>query len=271
MIACPASIIATGDYPPEAVRIRPVELPPLPAGFEDFVEAKWRREVELNPRLYPGAILSPAAIRVSAHEIALDCGLSDYRQFMGTTWPEVPEQVRRRALGQHAVTITSDGRLIVGVRSRTIDWGGLRAAMPAGRVQPDEGAPVEAILLEFGEEAGIGLAEIDSLRCIGALEDLTWGRRSYEIVYLAHVACSASEIVERAAAAEHSFEHDRIETHAWDRDTIGGLLTGDPASFTPIGFAGIGLALRHAFGDEALPEWEDEPATYEQYRALSDE
>lgn len=265
MIACPVSIVATGDYPPEAVRIRPVELPPLPAATEAFVEAKWRRELELNPRLYPGAILSPTAIRVAANGIEIDCGLSDYRQFMGTTWPEVPQALRRRALGQLAVTISSDERLIVGVRSRKIDWGGLRATVPGGRVQPDEGSPEEAILLEFREEAGIGADEIDSMRCIGVLEDLTWGRQNYEIVYLAHIGCTAGELAERAGAAEHSFEHDRIEMHAWDPATIANLLNSDPASFTPSGFGGIAMALRAAFGADAFPDWEVRPVTYGEY------
>ena len=153
MIACPVSVIATGDYEPGAIAIRRVALPELPAKIEEFIEAKWQREVELNPRLYSGPILSPAAIRISAEKIEIDCGVSNYRQFMGTTWPEIPERFRRKALGQMAVTVTSDNRLVIGVRSRSIDWGGLRHALPAGRVQPDEGTPEEAILLEFREEA----------------------------------------------------------------------------------------------------------------------
>ena len=268
MIACPASIVATGDYPPEAVRIRPVELPSLPAALEETVETKWQRELELNPRLYPGPILSPAAVRISEQEIELDCGLSDYRQFMGTTWPEVPENLRRRALGQLAVTITSDKQLVVGIRSGEIDWGGLRHAMPAGRVQPGEGAPAEAILIEFGEEAGIGANEIDSLRCIGVLEDLTWGRQNYEIVYVAHVACTANELIERAANAEHSFEHDRVEAHAWNPTAIAGLLNRDPAGFTPSGLGGIAVALRHEFGADAFPDWEVRPVSYEEYLGI---
>ncbi len=265
MTACPASILATADLAPSAVRIRPIELAPLPADIEDFVETKWRREVELNPRLYAGEILSPAAIDVSADGIEIDCGVSDYREFMGTTWPEVPEQLRRRALGQLAVTITRDDRLIVGVRSREIDWGGLRSAVPAGRVQPDEGTPQEAILLEYREETGIGPEEIESLRCIGVLEDRTLGRQNYEIVYLARVGCTAAELVERAASAEHSFEHDRIEAHSWDPHTIAELLSANPSAFTPAGFAGLAVALRHTFGGDALPEWEVKPVTYEAY------
>lgn len=265
MIACPASVLTTGDYPPGAVTIRLVELPPLPADLEDFVDRKWQREIELNPRLYAGPILSPAAIRISDDAIEIDCGVSDYRQFMGTTWPEMPERHRRRALGQLAVTITSDDHVIVGVRSRKIDWGGLRHAIPAGRVQPGEGTPEEAILLEFREEIGIGPDEIESLRCIGVLEDQTSGRQNYEIVYLAQVAISASELMERAEAAEHSFEHDRIEAHAWQRDTIAELLTADPAGFTPAGFAGLAVALRHAFGEDAFPEWHVRPMNYEHY------
>ena len=268
MIASPASIVATGDFRPDSVRIRPVDLPPLPADIEEFVETKWQRELELNPRLYAGAILSPAAVDVSDDGIEIVCGLSDYRQFMGTTWPEVPREFRRRALGQLAVTITSDDRLVVGIRSRDIDWGGLRSTIPGGRVQPDEGTPEEAILLELREEAGIGPNEIDSLRCVGVLEDLTWGRQNYEIIYLAHVACPAGELVERAAAAEHSFEHDRIETHAWDPITIADLLNSDPFGFTPSGFGGIALALRHAFGTEAFPEWTVREVTYEEYLGI---
>lgn len=265
MIACPVSVLTTGDYAPGAISIRRVELPELPAEFEGFVETKWRREVELNPNLYAGAILSPAAVRIAADQIEIDCGTSDYRQFMGTTWPEIPERFRRRALGQLAVTITNDQRLVVGVRSRQIDWGGLRHAMPAGRVQPDEGSPEQAILLEFREEAGIRPEEIASLRCVGVLEDRTSGRQNYEIVYLARVACSASEVVERANAAEHSFEHDRIEVYPWDRKTITELLIADPRSFTPAGFAGIAVALRRAFGTDAFPDWEVNPLTYEGY------
>ncbi|MDJ0910969.1 MAG: NUDIX hydrolase [Woeseiaceae bacterium] len=265
MIACPASVVATGDYAPGAIAIRRVDLPPLTSEVEDFVEAKWRREVKLNPRLYAGAILSPAAIHISTDRIEIDCGVSDYRQFMGTTWPEVPEPLRRRALGQLAVIVTSDERLVVGVRSKDIDWGGLRAVIPGGRVQPDEGTPEEAILIEFREEAGIGPDEIESLRCVGVLEDRTSGRQNYEIVYLARIGCSASELVDRASSAEHSFEHDRIEVYAWEQGTIADLLSSDPRRFTPSGFGGIALALRHAFGADAFPEWQSEPVTYEEY------
>ena len=265
MIACPACIVATGDYAPGAIRIRRVDLPVLPSEIDEFVETKWQREIELNPRLYAGAILSPAAIRISADGIEIDCGVSDYRQFMGTTWPDVPENLRRRALGQLAVTITSDDRLVVGVRSAVIDWGGLRAAIPGGRVQPDEGTPEEAIRLEFREETGIGPNEIESLRCVGVAEDLTLGRQNYEIVYLARVNCTASDIVKLAESAEHSYEHDRIEVYAWERDTIAELLCTDPSNFTPSGFAGIALALRHDFGADAFPDWEAKPITYEEF------
>ena len=121
------------------------------------------------------------------------------------------------------------------------------------------------MLLEFREETGIGPDEVESLRCVGVLEDLTSGRHNFEVVYLARIACPATELIERANAAEHSFEHDRIEAHAWQRDTIADLLTANPRSFTPAGFAGIAVALRQAFGADAFPEWKVEPVTYEAY------
>jgi 8-oxo-dGTP pyrophosphatase MutT (NUDIX family) len=189
------------------------------------------------------------------HRIIIECGETSYKDFMGSTWPDVPEKHRRLALGVLAVTLSSDNFLILGVRSPRIDWGTLRHVVPAGRMRPDEGSPHQAILKEYQEEAGLRPADLASLRCVGVLSDKTWGRLNMEIVYLSHSNLSAMEISQKSQQAASNWEHCQIEPFPWEPNQIRSLLLTDPAGYVPTGWAAVGLCLRRQFGLQAFPDW----------------
>ena len=57
--------------------------------------------------------------------------------------------------------------------------------------------------------------------------------------------------------------------YAWEPAIVADLLCTDPSKFTPSGFSGIAMALRHVFGSEAIPDWQVLPVAYEEYMGKS--
>ena len=257
-----ARVLGHGIFTRENIILDQIELPAFSQSAQDEIERIWAAELVLNPHLISGPLLVGQKLVVEGNDrIRLTCGLSNYKNFMGTTRQgQIPDEQRHRALGIMAMIQTADRCFILGVRSPKIDYGLLRHVVPAGRLRPGQD-PYSGILSEFREELGLGEEHITSLQCLGVVSDLTWGRLNYEFVFLAKTGLTSREVFEFALTAKSAAEHCQLE--AFPVHTLEDVLRFDPQGFVPTGWAGLKLcASYHFFSDF---DWEPVNQTYEEH------
>lgn len=273
MIEYPARLVARGAFEQSDIVVETIDLDPLPPWVEKLVEKRWEEELKRNPHLTSGPLLVAVGVSIisgddDSEQLKLTCGVSNYKNFMGTTHesvaPLIDERYWHRAIGVMAVTYTADNYIMLGIRSPTIDWGLLRHVVPAGRLKPSECDPFSGIIAEYEEELGIKPEEIKNLRCIGVVADETWGRLNYEFVFYGLINLTAAEIVERAKSAKSAGEHCQLEAIQAYQDFPDWLLRSDPSGFVPTGMAGFWLdAVEFEADDE--PFWTPAHRTYEEH------
>lgn len=263
----PVQMLAVGSFPEENIEMVRESASPLPMYVEEQISTLWGEELKANPNLYSGPMLVAREIDVmEGSRLRVHCIESEYKYFMGTTHESVaPLSVMHgfvhRAIGFLAVTITSDGYCMLGVRG-LIDWPTLRHVVPAGRLTPRQEHPYKGVRDEFKSELGLDETDILSFICVGVVADLTWRRLNYEFVFLARTALSFRKVMERARTAKSASEHVQLEPFPWNPYFLRELLLADPDGFVPTGFGGIALCLRHEFGPVAVPEWTPAHRTY---------
>src|SRR3989344_1183996 len=265
----PVRVVTTGCFQEGDIYMQKEELQPLPSDVAENIEAVWGQELERNPNLKPGPLLVARSVDVRVRSLHLRCGVSNYKNFMGTTHetvaPGIAEEHRHRAIGFLAVTITSDNCFLLGVRSPKIDWGNLRHVVPAGRLRPDEQDPFTGIRTEFKEELGLLPGEIQDLVCVGVVADETWGRLNYEFCFYATTPLTAWQVIQRARGAKSADEHCQLEPFPWSPEFVRNLLLADTNGFVPTGWAGIALCLWHSHGPNSCPLWTPVHRTYTEH------
>ena len=269
MIEYPVRIVVNGMFFPNEIVVEVSDFDALPDEVSFLVERRWKKELERNPRLTAGPLLAAKGVSVidDGTRLKLSCGVSNYKNFMGTTHesiaPFIDQGYWHRAIGMLAVTITSDGYFLMGVRSPTIDWGLLRHVVPAGRLKPSEHDPYNGIYAEYEEELGMTRDEIRDLVCIGVVEDLTWGRLNYEFVFVGRVDLTAAEVIARAKDAKSAGEHCQLEAFPNSFKYVRWWMDSDPNGFVPTGFGGLWLA----FSGTGIirPYWNAIHKTYEEH------
>lgn len=266
----PVQILAVGSFPEGNIEMVRESTNALPMDVEERISAVWGEELKTNPNLWSGPMLVARGIDVieGAH-LRVHCIESEYKYFMGTTHesvaPLIPDNEVHRAIGFLAVTITSDGYVMLGVRSPKIDWPTLRHVVPAGRLTPRQEHPYKGVRDEFKSELGLDEADIVSLTCLGVVADLTWRRLNYEFIFLARTVLSFRKVMERARSARSASEHCQLEPFPWNPYFLHYLLLVDPEGFVPTGFGGIALCLRQEFGSVVVPEWTPTHRTYTEH------
>ncbi|MEK7098905.1 MAG: hypothetical protein AAB916_00100 [Patescibacteria group bacterium] len=265
----PARVLITGSFPEEAIEMVHEDAPALSPEVTAKVNELWGAELKQNPHLFSGPMLVARALSRPPGRIRLHCMVSEYKNFMGTTHedvaPMLPDGQLHRAIGFLAATITSDGYVMLGVRSPKIDWPTLRHVVPAGRLTPAQEHPYKGIRDEFQSELGIGAADIVSLECIGIVADMTWRRLNYEFVFFAQTRLTFRQVIERAKTARSGTEHVQLEPFPASADFMNDLLMSDPDGWVPTGFAGLALCGYNRFDIKSFPWWIPAHRTYAEH------
>lgn len=271
MIEYPARIVARGTFEKSDIVVETIDLDPLPLEVEKLVEKRWDEELKRNPHLTPDPLLVAVDVSIipddgDGEQLKLICGVSNYKNFMGTTHesvaPFIDQRYWHRAIGVMSVTYTADDYIMLGIRSPKIDWGLLRHVVPAGRLKPSEHDPFSGIIAEYDEELGIKSKEIERLYCVGVVADETWGRLNYEFVFFGLVNLTVAEIVERAKSAKSAGEHCQLEAIPAYQVLPDWVIKSDPSGFVPTGMAGFWLETE---GDALDPFWTPIHRTYEEH------
>lgn len=261
-------VLLEGRWTAEQVEVVKEELEPLSPNVVERVEALWAEEVTRNPHLRPGPLLVAKSVDTvdDGARLRFACGESNYKNFMGTTHETVAQELAEgqihRATGIMAVLTTADQRAVIGVRSPKVDWPTTRHVAPAGRLRPADVHPFSGIRDEARTELGLDDATFSDPTCVGVVGDLTYGRLNTEFVFRARTLLTAEEVVAAAKAAKSANEHCWLEFWPWEASFVRELLLESHKEWVPTGWAGVAIALRSDFGEEAFPLWTPRGRTY---------
>ncbi len=159
--------------------------------IEASIERTWQAELSIaqarGRRLFNGELGRLDAHVVNGQSLRLLIGRTFYRDFMGTN-ASTDEEIRRAGpmflanpLGVSALVLTSDGRLLLGRRSREVTlhagylhtFGGMLEA--ADRRAEGDGAPYDVFgsaVRELCEELPVAPEDIERIKVIGLVRDV---------------------------------------------------------------------------------------------------
>ncbi|OGY37191.1 MAG: hypothetical protein A3E36_01160 [Candidatus Andersenbacteria bacterium RIFCSPHIGHO2_12_FULL_45_11b] len=247
------------------------DFDPLPAPQEAFVKAEVARVRQFDPG-FPAVskMLLAHNLKLEGNELRLTCGVSARKYMQATTQPAFVEQFGegsvRKGVSMLAVTITADNKLILGVRTPKTRYPIMRHCAPAGRLAAHENDPYNGIMAEYREELGMDREDLQSIACIGVVEDLVYGSLTYEFVFIGKTKLTARQVIERAKGAKSADEHPVLESLMWVPDYIcDDILLSEPDAWPPTGFAGVAMALEYEFGAGYRIDWEPNPMLYGNY------
>lgn len=247
------TIHQTGNWPQHAVRVSPVTSSRRNAPqVEALIESAWRDgQDRLGDRLFDGPMCRMESWRGERDALALELSLTSYRIFLGTNLmnPQLAESLGRDVManpvGVSTALQTRDGWLMFGRRNATVAYYPNRLHPFAGSIDPaDQSDVFAAARRELHEELGIEQEQIESIHCIGLVEDDVI--RHPELIFHTRVSLTRSQIESQVQADEHGGSAAIMAT----RQGIE-LALGDP-QFTPVGIATLLLFGRIGFGDEWL-------------------
>lgn len=253
------------------IEVQKQNFDPLPPEIEQRVNALWDERKIFDPVIPDTKMLLAHNVWRNGNMLGVTCGPSSRKYFTGTTHEDIASCANgryvRRSVAMQAITITSDHCVLLGVRTPKTGYPLQRHTVPGGRLQVDEIDPLNGIVVEYKEELGLEQDEIHDLKCIGLVSDLVYGFMSYEFIFMAQTKLTARQLITRALTAVSANEHPVLEVFPWNPDFIReNVLLPEPTCFPPTGFAGLVMALRHNFGNQAaIPWWEPTPISYQEF------
>jgi 8-oxo-dGTP pyrophosphatase MutT (NUDIX family) len=244
------------------VHVVPTEFPTLPPELQAEVDARWEAIEKADPGIPNTPLINGQFVTRHTYDLMLRCGSSNRKMFMCTTeMPTLPPEYVHRSVAQCAVTTTRDNMLIIGIREVRTAYPNARHVAPAGRLEVSEKTPLQGVYAEYEEELGLRQSDVE-VRCIGVVSDQVLRMGSIQFIYRGITNLTAHELLERAAHAKSATEYVHLEVFPWNPDFLRKhVLLPYPRRFVPDGFAGIALALREDFGNDAFPDWEVETGT----------
>lgn len=179
-------IDVAGHFTRQQVEIHWADQPrPTDAATERAIEETWQAQSELarpaQRKLYNGQLCR--LVNYSGGQmLSLTVGPVTYREFVGTNlfnarlrYSQGPE-VLANPLGVSAAVTTTDGFIVLALRSNRVAFHANRIHPIGGMVQPPSPAsppphPYDAMLTELTEETGMAADRVRQMLCLGMVRD----------------------------------------------------------------------------------------------------
>ncbi|HEX3357421.1 MAG TPA: hypothetical protein VHS31_10660 [Tepidisphaeraceae bacterium] len=217
-----------------------------------MIESAWQRgKARLGEHLFDGPMCRMEGWRARGDALELTLSETSYRIFYGTNLMNAEAmaqygcEVMANPVGVSTALLTSDGYLLFGRRNATVAYHPNRVHPFAGTLEPRDGDDCfSAVERELQEELKLSAAEIESLRCIGIIEDEAI--KHPELIFQAKVRSTRQQIESQLQRDEHGGSV-AIQN---GRPAIGSALAD--VEFTPVALGTLLLFGRESFGDEWL-------------------
>ena len=152
-------------------------------GIAAQIAAEWttrlRQAEDVGAELFDGPLVRLVSWSVDKGELRLELQPTGYKDFVGTNLrdPSLPPAKRADPLGNSAMVVTSDGKIILGHRSNKVFGHSGCLHCIGGHVEPDRhlaGGRIdtfEAIADEVTEELNVERSQIREIICMGLVRD----------------------------------------------------------------------------------------------------
>jgi 8-oxo-dGTP pyrophosphatase MutT (NUDIX family) len=242
----------TGNWPRGAVRATTIpSTRRIVPEVESLIESSWcKGQARLGDRLFDGPMCRLESWSATRDSLELRLSPTSYRIFLGTNLSNEPLaekfgiDVLANPVGISSVLLTRDGWLLYGRRNASVAYYPDRVHPFAGALEASDLADVfGAVERELNEELKIDPSDIESVRCIGMVEDQTI--RQPELVFHTRTHLTRSQIEQQIQTEEHrgsvAIESRRVAVER---------ALADPGEFTPVAIATLLLFGNDVFGAE---------------------
>jgi 8-oxo-dGTP pyrophosphatase MutT (NUDIX family) len=247
------SIWITGSWSRGAVHItRAPSTRRIVSEVEAIIESTWQKgKARLGDHLFDGPMCRMEHWRKTGDSLELSLSETSYRIFYGTNLmnagalSQYGREVMANPVGVSTALQTSDGYLLFGRRNARVAYHPNRVHPFAGTLEPRDGEDVfSAVERELHEELKITAVEIESIRCIGIVEDDVI--KHPELIFHASVRLTREQVESQLQRDEHggSVAIQNL------RGAIGNALADE--QFTPVAMGTLLLFGREGFGDDWL-------------------
>ena len=234
-------------YDPEA------RLPLSPAELADTDQA-WAEALKTRKRLQDLPLYRLLAARVEADSLALDLGLTGYKEYIGTNvrppaWALAdPEGKMSKPIAVSAVAVSKDGKVFLQARAEGVGErdAGRWHITPSGHIHPPQ-TVLEGLMAELCEELAVESSEVDGEVAVSGLIVGKWNYKP-ELTFLLRLRATSEDILARSAP--DNWEYERLEPVEWEAATVRQWLLRGEAEWVPPGHAALLIAGRVDFGEE---------------------
>lgn len=216
--------------------------------IETLIDIAWRKVLSKpGIKLYDEPISRLERFEKRGDQLHLQLSQTSYRIFVGTHLyhPELADyfgpEVMANPVGVSTVLQTADGKLLFGVRNRSVAYYPRRTHPFAGSLEPRDRCRVfSAARRELREELALSRDDLGSLTLFGLVEDRRI--RHPELIFSATTQLTEAQLIAQMDQAEH---HDTVAIPA---DQAGVESALRKKSFTPVAIACLLLWGRIHFG-----------------------
>jgi len=263
------TIHSTGNWSRGSVHVHRVpSTRRMDPQVESIIESAWQEGQRLlGSKLFDGPMARMESWIASPDRLDLSLSLTSYRIFYGTnlTSPRLDKPIPREAManpvGVSTALLTRDDWLLFGRRNNSVAYYPQRVHPFAGALEEkDLGDVFGAVEREFGEELRLTPGEIESVQCLGIVEDSVI--RHPELIFRARVHLTRAQLEAQVHDDEHRGSVAIEATQGAVESALRRVGTAhhageggqcppyEDAEFTPVGIAALLLFGRDAFGDE---------------------
>ena len=232
-------ILAVGLYAAEDVRAIAVQHAFDPGEMHArAIEEEWaKRLAEAEERgglLYDGPLLKMVRCDVNGHVLRLLLQPTSYKMFVGTNMrnPSLPAELRADPLGNSAVVVSADDRIVLGRRSTRVHGHPGRLHCIGGHVEHGEHGDGDlidtfaSIVAEATEELAIEEDQIVENICLGIVRDVA--SQQPEQVFRIRVDVAGGELRTRGS------EHESLVLIENSREEVERFIDANADSLVPV-------------------------------------
>jgi hypothetical protein len=244
-------LLASGDW--QEGRVRTVDVPSTwqsnPAVDAQIDRAWWKALQAPGVHLFDGPMCRLERFTASTDVLTLEISQTSYRIFVGTQLggraADTSAAYRANPVGVSTGLISSDGMLLLGLRSDAVAYYPKKLHPFAGTIDPqDRSNAFDAVRRELREELSLGSESVRSIRCVALVEDQHLIQP--ELVFIANADVPARQIAQQVDPAEHT----RVWSIPADGHAIDKAVGESSGEFTPIALATLLLIGREVAGDD---------------------
>jgi hypothetical protein len=238
---------AAGDWLPHQVTVTWVEnsrkiVPEVERAIDEAWSAAAAR---LGEKLFDGPMCRLENWSASPDRLELTLSRSSYRPFLGTNLHNARvadtygADVLANPVGLSTALQTADGYLLLGRRNDSVAYYPNRVHPFAGALEPHEPLDVfEEIRRELREELHLDTADIQTIRCVGLVEDRSL--RQPELIFIAAIVRTKAELEQQLDRTEH------LSVYAINADRSAVQQTMHDPVLTPVAVASLTLWLERS-------------------------